>query len=451
MTFRGLIALDRQLGAPAFTAAALAVALLDAAVRIALTTAQDLPNDAIPMLLGLVPSLTNALATKGSNVQLLVWIAWSLVASFMLTVLALRRAAHAGVPAFVATLAMIPLLRLPVILVLALPLSVPDAGQPPVGAQLPSGHVRWRDAALAVLVGASLTVFSVVLGALCFGSYQYSLFVLAPFFIGAASGYIVNRRADAGLGGTTRVALLSTVVGSLALLGLALEGAICIVLAAPLAFVAAWFGGVIGRALVRFATHRRANAIGGLFVLPLALGLDSVVQRPLAFELESSIDIAAPPSAVWNALANMNAIREEPELLFRVGVSYPISAGLEGTGVGALRRSVFSTGVALERVTVREAEGELGYEMISEPPSMREMSFYDEVHAPHVHGYFSTVRGSFRLERLSDERTRLVSRTEHRMRLEPAAYWLYFARHVVTRTQQRALRHLKEQAEGTGR
>ncbi len=143
----------------------------------------------------------------------------------------------------------------------------------------------------------------------------------------------------------------------------------------------------------------------------------------------------------------MSPIQEPPELVFRLGVAYPMGGELFGEGIGAVRHGLFSTGTAVERVSVWEPRHELAFEVLSEPPSMREMSFYEEVHAPHVHGYVSTVRGSFRLDSRPGGTTRLVDRTHHSMRLEPAAYWLPFARWIVRKTHERVLRHIKEEAE----
>ena len=82
-------------------------------------------------------------------------------------------------------------------------------------------------------------------------------------------------------------------------------------------------------------------------------------------------------------------------------------------------------------MTVWEPYRELAFEVTSEPPSLTELSPFQHVHSPHVHGYFATHGGSFRMERLPDGHTRLVEHTRHALRLAPFQYWLPMARWVV--------------------
>lgn len=70
-----------------------------------------------------------------------------------------------------------------------------------------------------------------------------------------------------------------------------------------------------------------------------------------------------------------------------------------------------------------------------------------KVYAPHVHGFFQTKGGSFRIERVSATQSRLVEHTQHRLRLEPLAYWLPIARWVVQQNHDRVLQHVKHSAE----
>jgi hypothetical protein len=108
---------------------------------------------------------------------------------------------------------------------------------------------------------------------------------------------------------------------------------------------------------------------------------------------------------------------------------------------------VFSTGIALERVSEWEPGRKLAFEVISEPPSMRELSPYTHVHAPHVEGYFRTTLTSFELVPLPGGGTRIVERTVHELRLDPVLYWLPMARWAVHENNLRVLDHIGRQSE----
>jgi hypothetical protein len=300
---------------------------------------------------------------------------------------------------------------------------------------------------LGLTVGGVLALFSVAIGVLVLGVYGFGVFFVAPFFVGLAAGYLVNRRVDFGRGNTVLVVGGTTLVSAIAILATALEGVVCIVMAAPLAFGLAVVGGMLGRRWARRSRGATAHGFVGFAVLPVFFAVESMVIGTGSFGVLSSIEVHADESRVWAALLHMGDIREQPSLPFQLGVSYPLGAELRGEGVGAIRHGRFSTGIAVERVTAWHPGRELALEVLSEPPSMRELSPYEHVHAPHVRGYFTTRSFSFRLESLPGGRTHLVLESDHSLRLEPRAYWMELARLAVAQNYDRVLRHIKHEAE----
>src|SRR5262245_40232033 len=99
-------------------------------------------------------------------------------------------------------------------------------------------------AVAGVFAGAVLTVAAVFVGTLIFGTYGYGLFVLTPFVIGVITAYLANRKEDIGNSQTAMAVLIATGLGCLVLVLIALEGAVCIVMAAPLGLGLAWLGGL---------------------------------------------------------------------------------------------------------------------------------------------------------------------------------------------------------------
>jgi uncharacterized membrane protein YhaH (DUF805 family) len=445
---RSLSLIERPLGRAPFMLAAVAILTADALVKLAISGPPDSWTD-VPLFLARSFLQEGGSLAAVTDLQLLGWTVGVFALWIALTVLALRRAKDAAVAGWVAALAMVPYARLGVVIYLALvPPQAPDVNEwTSASSGRASRTETWRTAAVAVLAGTGLCVLAVAIGALGFGSYQVAMFLSAPFIIGVAAGYLANRDSDRGLAGTTRIVGAATVLGSLALIGFALEGAICVLMAAPLTFLIAWLGGLVGLGIARSARRSAVNAFAGFLLLPLAFAADSFDPQRATFELESSVEIDAPAADVWSAVIHMDTIEESPPWLFRLGVAYPVRGETLGEGVGTTRHGVFSTGIAIERVTVWERDRQIAFVVLSEPPSMRELSPYRRIDTPHVKGYFTTAGGSFRLLPIGDGRTRLIERTTHSLSLGPTSYWLPLARWVVRQNHARVLTHIKGEAE----
>lgn len=165
------------------------------------------------------------------------------------------------------------------------------------------------------------------------------------------------------------------------------------------------------------------------------------------FSTIETVDISAPPHDVWVSLIHMGRIASSPALPFRLGVAYPVRGDIEGSGVGAIRRGTFSTGIAVERVTEWQIDRKLGFTVVSDPPAMRELSPYRHANAPHIKGYFRTTYTSFEIVPLGDGRSRVVEHTDHELKLDPVLYWMPLARWIIHENNMRVLAHVKQQAE----
>jgi hypothetical protein len=147
------------------------------------------------------------------------------------------------------------------------------------------------------------------------------------------------------------------------------------------------------------------------------------------------------------AIVHMGPIPAPPAPPFRWGLAYPVSGSIQGSGVGAIRQGIFSTGVAYERVTEWDPARRLSFIVLSDPPALRELSPYRKVNAPHVSGYFRTLDARFTLTPLANGHTRLSLATRHELDLNPAFYWLPIAKWAIHANKARVLAHFAQQAE----
>jgi uncharacterized membrane protein YhaH (DUF805 family) len=379
---------------------------------------------------------------------ILVWaLAYLLLSAWVLAALAFRRAADSGVGGWIAAYAIVPLVQIPVIAALSILPSRPQTEPATVVGRAPAAETGWMSAVQGMIAGMALTLFAVAVGALVFGAYGFGIFFVAPFVIGATTGYLVNRKSDMGGARTLGLVVGATALGGIALVAAALEGIVCIVLAAPLALLVAMVGGFLGRAIALRTRRSPMQTLSGVVLLPLVFALESALPATTTFHTYQTIRIAAPPETVWRAIVQMAPITEPPTLPFRLGVAYPLGGEIIGEGVGALRRGAFSTGVALERVAEWVPERKLSLVVLNDVPAMRELSPYRHVHAPHVVGYFQTTEVSFEIRPQANGDTVLVERSSHELKLEPVLYWLPLARWVVTENNARVLAHIRHQAE----
>jgi hypothetical protein len=234
-----------------------------------------------------------------------------------------------------------------------------------------------------------------------------------------------------------------------ALLLFAIEGAVCVAMAFPIALVVGWMGALFGREIARSSPGRLAHAaLAVLAVPPLAvIEARGPLPTPQVHEVVSSVVVDAPPELVWRHVVSFDDLPPPRELLFRLGVAYPQRALIAGTGVGAIRRCEFSTGAFVEPITACDAPRRLSFDVTSQPDPMRELSPYRDLSPPHLATGFRAVRGEFRLTRLPGGRTRLSGSTWYRLAIQPESYWSLWAEGFVGAIHHRVLEHIRREAE----
>jgi len=309
----------------------------------------------------------------------------------------------------------------------------------------------WGSVGVALVTTVPLSLGAVLVGAWGLQFYGWGLFLGIPFWLGLASVTIYGYHRKRSFAASMGVSLLSVFAVSVLLLALAIEGAVCIVMAAPIGTVLALFGGTVGYFIQWRAFDRSISTAGvlGLFaLLPFAMGLETVDPvEPPEMAVESSIAIDAPPEVVWEEVVTFGDLPEPSDWIFETGVAYPTHAEIDGRGEGAVRRCVFSTGAFVEPITVWDAPHRLAFDVREQPPAMDELSPWGAIDPPHVDSFFRSQRGEFRLVDRADGGTRLVGTTWYRHRVWPVHYWRIWSDELVHRIHMRVLKHIRDEAE----
>jgi hypothetical protein len=302
-----------------------------------------------------------------------------------------------------------------------------------------------------VLVTALVAVPVVVLGVSVLRQYGAGLFVGLPFALGFASAVLHGYHRPRSLATCLGVAVLGTLMLCLMLLAFAVEGALCLFMAAPIMLVLALLGATAGYFVQRRGLPPQAATTAvalALVAAPLLMGAEWAADTPAPlFEVRSDVDVAAPADVVWRSVVAFSDIPPPTEWLFRAGIAYPLRATIEGRGRGAVRHCVFTTGAFVEPIDVWEEPRLLRFGVVSLPPPMQEWTPYRHVRPPHLDGFLAAERGEFRLTPLPGGGTRLEGTTWYRHHMWPAAYWRLWSDAIIHRIHLRVLTHIRREAE----
>lgn len=368
-------------------------------------------------------------------------------------VMTMKRLRAAGLPTSLVALFFAPFLNLLFFLILCIVPDRPRASDPArrswLARVLPDSALG--SAAVSLLITVPLGLGIALLGTQVLTNYGWGIFVALPFTMGFAATLIYEARQERSLGGAVGVACLSVSLLGAGFVLLAFEGAVCVLMAAPIALPLAAFGGFCAHAM-QLQRWLKQDAPVVLSVLLLISPGVQLTERAMArqspvFEVRSAIDIQAPPERVWQQVIAFSEISPPTELIFRAGVAYPIRAEIAGQGVGSERHCVFSTGAFVEPIQVWDEPRLLKFSVTENPDPMEEWTPYKHIRPPHLHGFLVSNGGQFLLTPLPNGGTRLEGTTWYQHGLWPAAYWKVWSDEIIHEIHMRVLRHIRDEVE----
>lgn len=285
---------------------------------------------------------------------------------------------------------------------------------------------------LAILIPAVLGFFGVFLIITKSLSYGFTLFLMVPFLMSFLTTLILK---DESYFKSYITSCVSIFFLGLVLLLVNFEGLICLTLSVPLALLVAALGSFI-------AFKFRKGVF--LIIVPVFFDLGATLEIR---KVDTEITINSPIQKVWETVIAFPKIKEPPKGILRLGIAYPISARIDGEGVGAIRYCTFSTGSFVEPITNWSPPNHLGFDVTENPPTMKELSIYQDVNPPHLHGFVISKRGEFRLEELSTGKTKLSGTTWYTVNMFPQWYWGTLSDYIIRAIHTRVLEHIKMSTE----
>lgn len=372
--------------------------------------------------------------------------------------LTVQRLRDAGQPLWVVALFFIPVVNLLLFALLCV-MGTHVKGETRQAAPWPEtqGLGKWiprsKMGASLVAIGISIVIGLIftAMGTVWLRNYGWGLFVALPFCLGLFAVMVYSYHEPRNFGECLVVSVVPVGLLGAVLLVVALEGLICILMAAPFATILAILGGSLGFAIQAGYWHGKgAPAMLSVVLLftPTFLGVEHFA-KPQAetFEVKTAIEVNAPPERVWKQLVAFAEIAPPREMVFRAGVAYPIRAEITGHGVGAVRHCVFSTGAFVEPIKVWDEPRLLSFSVTDNPAPLHELTPYAKIEPAHLHGYFVSHQGQFLLTELSGGRTRLEGTTWYSHTMWPAAYWHLWSDYIIHRIHLRVLEHIRAKTE----
>ena len=364
----------------------------------------------------------------------------------------LRRLRSAGLPLGLCILFFIPIINLIFFAILCI---VPAKFSIPLNSEKP-GWLSWLPTSaagsalagtvLVGLVGVGLAYLSTAM----LHNYGWGLFVALPFAMGLVSVLIYAGPQSRSFGSCLLVAILPIAFAGLCIFALAMEGVICLIMAAPIALVLSLMGGAVGYLIAgnHSAPIRPPVMLLVLISVPFTMGMEKQAdEAPPLLAVTSSLIIDAPPDQVWPHVVSFSPIPPARDWVLHTGVAYPTQARIDGHGVGAVRHCIFTTGEFVEPIEVWDENQLLRFSVAQQPEPMEEMSPYPHLKTTHLDGYFLSHEGELRLTALPGGRTLLEGTTWYTDRIWPSAYWQLWSNLLIHHIHLRVLHHIKNLSE----
>jgi len=301
---------------------------------------------------------------------------------------------------------------------------------------------KWVSVLGTIAISIPLTIWSIY----GIGEYGIALFILIPLLIGLVSTSILGYRNNITTKQARQNGFLTLFIIALGLIVFAIEGLICIAMAAPFAILLTWIGTAIGHYLISKRPNQSLNSIILLLILIPLTAFTERTKIPKVKPVISRVIIDSDKETVWKNVIAFPKLDKPTEMIFKLGISYPIESTIEGVGEKAIRYCKFNTGEFVEPITEWKENELLKFDVIEQPTPLKEISFWD-VNSPHLHDYFVSKKGQFKITELENGSIELEGTTWYYHNIKPDFYWRMWSNMIIHKIHNRVLNHIKTVSE----
>jgi hypothetical protein len=269
--------------------------------------------------------------------------------------------------------------------------------------------------ALGVLYGLTLRIsFQWKLTSGFLEIISAAFLIAAPFVVGAIAVFFMPRDKPSTPWQQLQAATIAMLFFLIAMFVLVLEGVICIVLVAPVFFIAASIGALVMGQVIKHSL-KAGPTLNCLVLLPFLLG---AIESQLPAEqttgtVANSVIVNAPAQRVFDQIARVENIQPEElgfSFMHLLGLPRPIEADMSGTGVGAVRLSKWEQGVNFKERITQWLPPHKMYYAFEIPAGSIPREALDQ-HVELGGKYFTVLNGGYDIEPINEHQSRLSLHT----------------------------------------
>jgi hypothetical protein len=290
-------------------------------------------------------------------------------------------------------------------------------------------------------------------GEFFYGVLSISFIVLVPLTLGFLTVHLGSKSAKRRWAYYLFMPWVPCLILMAAAFLIGWEGSICILLALPVFLLLSTVGGAIAGGVERtkFSHTSNYSVVAFLLLLPFLSGLvERHVETPDSIRtVETEILINASPKTVWENIERVSKIKPEEQrfsMFHLVGFPRPVEATLSYEGPGGVRHATFEGGVLfVETIDKWEPEQELSF-LIKADNKTIPATTLDE-HVTIGGPYFDMLEGTYRIERLSDDKVVLHLSSKHRLSTHINFYAGQWTNYIMRDIQKNILGVIKQRCE----
>ncbi|MDR6489040.1 hemerythrin [Chryseobacterium vietnamense] len=242
--------------------------------------------------------------------------------------------------------------------------------------------------------------------------------------------------------------VLGLVIFSLILIGAGVEGAICIIMAIPFIGFAMFVGFNIGFIIGVFDEKRHTGSVIVfiLFINPASYIFDTYT-KPIEEIITTEMIVNSSNEKVWKLLNTQINFNTPDFLLFEKGISYPKNIKLVNEN-GKLNYSCQTNHDELQLNIDEFIENKkVKFSLENQTVPMKEITPYEDIDAKHLHDYFIVKYGEITLDKLSENKTKIIAKTKYSYKIAPTWYWKKWSGYIIDKMQSNVLQSIKTQSE----
>ncbi len=284
------------------------------------------------------------------------------------------------------------------------------------------------------------------------GVVSLSFICSVPFACGAISVAIARWSGNDGwLNPAIFGPCIALLLGLVICIVFKIEAMICVIMAAPILFVAAIIGGLLAHlSLPRNSKDCRLHLTFAVFLPFIAAYLEGSLHWPTETKaIKNTILIQASAEKIWPEIASVAAIAPEQienRWIYHIGFPKPIAATLDRQGVGGIRIATFERGVSFyETVTEWNQPHKLAFTIHADPDFIPRTAF--DQHIIVGGRFYDVLDGIYEIETLSPNTCRLHLTSRHRLSTRFNSYAGWWSEKIMDQIQGSILEVIRKRAE----